>query len=111
MLNLLFADSLSASLAWKNPRNPLKKLATVRINNGQHVADLVRECDPSSAIVEHRIRKSGYVHERLHAAKKLANELYDAAKKFRTDFERAQLSKLRSPRSLQNACWKTGNVR
>jgi Domain of unknown function (DUF6456) len=73
-------------------QRPLEKLAQVRINNGQHAADLVRECDPSGAIVEHRVRKSGYVHERLHAGKKLADELYDAAEKFRMDFERAQLA-------------------
>jgi hypothetical protein len=54
--------------------------------------DLGRECDPSGAIVEHRVRRSNYVHERLHGAKKLADELYDAAEKFRIDFERAQLA-------------------
>jgi Domain of unknown function (DUF6456) len=73
-------------------RKPPEKLATVRVNNGQHAADLVRECDPSGAIVEHRVRRSAYVHERLHSAKKLASELYDAAENFRKDFETAQLA-------------------
>jgi Domain of unknown function (DUF6456) len=76
-------------------KKPPEKLATVRINNGQHAADLVRECDPSGAIVEHRVRRSSYVHERLHTLsgpQKLPDELYDAAEKFRMDFERAQLS-------------------
>jgi hypothetical protein len=73
-------------------RKPPEKLATVRVNNGQHAADLVRECDPSGAIVEHRVRRSAYVHERLHSAKKLAAELYDAAENFRKDFETAQLA-------------------
>jgi len=67
-------------------------LAPVRINNGQNAADLVRECDPPGAIVENRVRRSNYVHERVHSAKKLADELYDAAEKFRMDFERAQLA-------------------
>jgi len=53
---------------------------------------MVRECDPGGRIVAHPVRKSSYVHDRLHSAGKLADELYDAAEKFRLDFERAQLS-------------------
>jgi hypothetical protein len=59
------------------------------------IGDLRREVDPTGKIVEHRVRKSTYVHERLHSLngpQKLADELYDAAEKFRLDFERAQLT-------------------
>src|ERR1700677_1898138 len=42
-------------------------------------------------IVAHPVRRSPYVHERLHSLDKLAYELYQAGEKFRTDFERAQL--------------------
>jgi hypothetical protein len=59
------------------------------------VGELRREVDPTGKIVEHRVRRSVYVHERLHnltGPQKLADELYDAAEKFRLDFERAQLS-------------------
>lgn len=59
------------------------------------VGQLRREVDPTGKIVEHRVRRSSYVHERLHnltGPQKLADELYDAAEKFRHDFERAQLS-------------------
>jgi hypothetical protein len=76
----------------KQPQKPPENLGTVRINNGQDAANLVREQDPMGAIVVHPVRKSAYVHERLHSTGKLANELYDAAEKFRMDFERAQLS-------------------
>jgi hypothetical protein len=58
-------------------------------------AHLVREQDPADAIVIHVVRRSAYVHERLHSLsgpQKLPDELYDAAEKFRMDFERAQLS-------------------
>jgi len=59
------------------------------------VGELRKEVDPEGRITEHRVRKSAYVHERLHSLtgpQKLADELYDAAEKFRQDFERAQLS-------------------
>lgn len=49
---------------------------------------------PLGKIVEHRVRRSAYVHEKLHnltGPQKLADELYDAAERFRIDFERAQL--------------------
>lgn len=69
------------------------------IHKGKFVAhsngELRREVDPTGKIVEHRVRKSSYVHERLNSLtgpQKLADELYDAAEKFRTDFEKAQLS-------------------
>ncbi|MEO7143347.1 MAG: DUF6456 domain-containing protein [Bryobacteraceae bacterium] len=58
-------------------------------------ADMVREVDPTGAIVSHPVRRSGYVHERLHSMsgpQKLADELYDAAEKFRMDFERAGMA-------------------
>jgi hypothetical protein len=54
-------------------------------------AQLVREQDPTGAIVVHPVRRSAYVHERLHSLsgpQKLPDELYDAAEKFRIDFER-----------------------
>jgi hypothetical protein len=58
------------------------------------VGELRREVDPTGKIVEHRVRRSAYVHERLHnltGPQKLADELYDAAEKFRICFERARL--------------------
>ena len=57
-------------------------------------AELRREVVPDGQIVEHRVRKSAYVHERLHSMsgpQKLADEPYDAAEKVRQDFERARL--------------------
>ena len=77
-------------MAKSNP--PAETLGSIKRNNGQQIAEMVRECDPNGRIVVHPIRKSVYAHERLHSAKKLADELYDAAEKFRLDFERAQLS-------------------
>jgi hypothetical protein len=56
------------------------------------VGELRREVDLNGQIVEHRVRNSAYVHDRMHSAGKLAAELYAAAEKFRMDFERAQLS-------------------
>jgi hypothetical protein len=56
------------------------------------IGELRREVDPNGQIVEHRVRNSAYVHDRMHSAGKLAAELYAAAEKFRLDFERAQLS-------------------
>lgn len=56
------------------------------------VGELRREMDPDGKITEHRVRKSTYVHERMHAAGKLHQELYGAAEKFRICFERAALS-------------------
>jgi hypothetical protein len=67
-------------------------LGTIRINNGQHPAELVRERDPNGATVVHAVRRSAYVHERLRSTGKIAPELFDAGEKFRMDFERAQLS-------------------
>jgi hypothetical protein len=67
--------------------------------NGKFVpnttAAFVREQGPDGGIVSHAVRRSAYVHERLHSLsgpQKLADELYDAAEKFRIDFERAQLA-------------------
>ena len=53
---------------------------------------MIREVDPGGAIVAHPVRRSAYVHERVHSTGKLADELYDAGEKFGADFERAQLS-------------------
>jgi hypothetical protein len=87
-----------------SPQKPAENLGSVPLNSGTSstgkaygvsiagVGELRREVDPAGAIVEHRVRRSGYVHERLHSTGKLADELYDAAEKFRIDFERAQLS-------------------
>lgn len=96
-----------------NPKKPAETLGAVALNSGISSAGkpyggyldkkeeafiprppvaVVRECDPNGAIVVHPVRKSSYVHERLHGSGKLAHELYDAAEKFRLDFERAQLS-------------------
>jgi Domain of unknown function (DUF6456) len=75
----------------ENPKKSAEPLGPVKINNGQNAATLTRECDPNGAIVVHAVRKSSYVHERLLAAGKLDPVLFDAAEKFRSDFERAQL--------------------
>jgi hypothetical protein len=92
-----------------NPKTPAESIESVPLNsggtaakayggftiNGKFIpnssAPLIREVDPNGAIVVHPVRKSSYVHERLHSMGKLAHELYDAAEKFRMDFERAQL--------------------
>ena len=66
-------------------------LGAVKINNGQHQAELRRESDPSGSTVVHAVRKSPYVHERWHSAGKLDPDLFAAAEKFRLDFERAGL--------------------
>src|ERR1039458_9413709 len=94
------------------PAKPPEKLGSVAINaggspgkqyggtmvNGKFVphspGELRREVGPDGHIVVHPVRKSAYVHERLHSLtgpQKLADELYDAAEKFRHDFERARL--------------------
>ncbi|MFZ0270977.1 MAG: DUF6456 domain-containing protein [Acidobacteriaceae bacterium] len=68
-------------------------LGTIRVNNGQLPAEIIRERDPDGATASHAVvRRSAYVHERLRSTGKLAPELFDAAEKFRADFERAQLS-------------------
>jgi Domain of unknown function (DUF6456) len=66
-------------------------LGTVKINNGQHQAELRRESDPGGSTVVRAVRKSPYVHERWHSAGKLDPDLFAAAEKFRMDFERAGL--------------------
>jgi Xaa-Pro aminopeptidase len=91
LLNLYASFISSGCSAHGKTHKATERLAQVRNNNGLHAADLVRERDQSGAIVEHRVRKSAYVRELLHAAKKLADELYAAAEQFRKDFERAQL--------------------
>lgn len=58
---------------------------------GQHKANLVREVDPGGAIVVHAVKKGAYVHERLHDLARIDDEMYDAAERFRKDFERAGL--------------------
>ena len=92
------------------PTKPPENLGSVPINggvgkggkhfggariNGKFVPNVVgklrREVDPNGQIVEHRVRNSAYVHDRMHSAGKLAPELHTAAEKFRMDFERAQL--------------------
>jgi hypothetical protein len=74
-----------------NPKKPTSEvLGTLRGNNGR-TEDLVRELDPEGKIVEHRIKRSTYAHDRLYAAKQIPHELYTAAEKFRIDFERAQM--------------------
>jgi hypothetical protein len=35
--------------------------------------ELVRQCGPDGAIVEDRVRKSAYVHERLHSRRVVLN--------------------------------------
>lgn len=66
-------------------------LATIAVNNGQETACLRRELDPSGAIVVHAVKRSGYVHQRLHDLGRIDDEMFDAAERFRKDFERAGL--------------------
>jgi hypothetical protein len=98
-----------------NPVKPPESLGSVPLNSGtsssgkayggsynekgkfipNSVGEMRREVDPEGRITTHPVRRSGYVHERLHnlsGPQKLADELYDAAEKFRMDFEKAQLS-------------------
>ena len=70
-------------------KNNAERLGAVRINNGQLEAQLLRERDTNGATVVHAVRRTAYVHERLRSAGKLAPELFDAAEKFRMDFERS----------------------
>lgn len=70
--------------------NP-EKLTEVPINNGRDQAVLVREIDPKGAIVVHPVKKSAYVHDRMHDLGRIDDEMYDAAEIFRKDFERAHL--------------------
>lgn len=67
-------------------------LGTVKINNGQHQAELRRESDRPGSTVVHAVRKSPYIHGRWHSAGKLDPDLFAAAEKFRNDFERAGLT-------------------
>lgn len=73
------------------PRINPEKLTEVPINNGQDRATLIREVDPKGSIVVHAVKKSVYVHDRLHDLGRIDNEMYDAAERFRKDFERAHL--------------------
>jgi hypothetical protein len=96
------------------PTKPPENLGTVPLNSGTSsgrkpyggsynekgrfipnaTGEMRREVDPAGRITTHPVRRSAYVHERLHnltGPQKLADELYDAAEKFRQDFERAQL--------------------
>lgn len=73
------------------PRVHPEKLTDIPINNGHDKATLVREVDPKGAIVVHAVKKSSYVHDRMHNIGHIDNEQYDAAERFRKDFERAHL--------------------
>lgn len=85
-------QALSPKVAAPPPRINPEKLTEIPINNGQDRANLMREVDPKGAIVVHAVKKSSYVHDRLHALGRITNEQYDAAERFRKDFERANLS-------------------
>jgi len=71
-----------------------ENLAEVDILNGQEKADLIRDTDPDGLIVEHRIKRGNYVHERLYNNGKgsLEKELYLAAENFRMNFERGHMA-------------------
>jgi hypothetical protein len=56
---------------------------------------------PPARIVDHRVRKSASVHERLHGTGKLADELYDATEKV-ADVTRFRKSALL--RQLRTVC-------
>jgi hypothetical protein len=75
------------------PKKPnAEYLAPVKINNGQHSAELRRERDPNGSTVVHAVRKSPYVRERWHSAGQLDPDLFGATERFRLDFERAGLT-------------------
>jgi hypothetical protein len=67
-----------------------EKIAEVKM--GGDVAEIVREIDPNGAIVVHAVKKSPYVHERMHDLGRIDDEMYDAAERFRKDFEKANLA-------------------
>ena len=73
------------------PRVNPEKLTEVPINNGRDKAMLVREMSPKGEIVVHAVKRSSYVHDRMHDMGRIDNEMYDAAERFRKDFERAHL--------------------
>lgn len=64
----------------------------IEIQNGRDKANLIRETSPSGAIVLHAVKKSGYVHERLHELGRIDNDMYDAAERFCSDFTKASLA-------------------
>ena len=66
-------------------------LQEVSVFNNQDKATMVREISPHGEIVVHPVKKSAYVHERWHDLGRIDNELYDAAERFRKDFERGHL--------------------
>jgi len=68
-----------------------EKLIDIIIYNGRDTATLTREVDPQGAIVEHRVKKSSYAHEKMHEKGTIDDELYDGAERFRMDFGRAHL--------------------
>lgn len=68
-----------------------EQLAEIPVHNGQDTAALMREVDPGGAIVVHAIKKSPYVHERMHDIGTIDHEMYDAAERFRIDFAKAGL--------------------
>jgi hypothetical protein len=61
------------------------------VQNGHADVSMVRETSPDGQIVYHAVKKSGYAHERLHALKRISNEMYDAAERFSSDFIKASL--------------------
>lgn len=74
------------------PRINPEKITEVAINNGHDSAFLTREVDPKGSIVVHAVKKSSYVHDRMHDLGRIDNDMYDAAERFRKDFERAHLA-------------------
>ena len=73
------------------PRLKSEKLTEIAVNNGHDQAFMTRELDPQGAIVVHPVKKSVYVHERWHDLGSIDHEMYDAAERFRKDFERGHL--------------------
>lgn len=71
-------------------RKELKKIKD-DIQNGHADVSMVRETSPDGHIVVHAVKKSGYVHERLHSMKRISDAEYDAAERFANDFIRASL--------------------
>lgn len=82
---------LTSKVVSPPPRINPEKLTEIPINNGQDQAALIREVDPKGAIVVHAVKKSCYVHDRMHDLGRIDNEMYDAAERFRKDFERGHL--------------------
>lgn len=67
------------------------QLGEVLLNNGQIVAEVIRESDPAGIAVTHAIRRDATVVDRLLKAGSIDRQMHQAAEQFRRDFELAKL--------------------